>query len=64
MYMNNIDTVVVIGGTGGGKRKLCYELARVGLSRDPDQSHVWNDLLPEFVYSWVSQDSFEPVRRQ
>jgi hypothetical protein len=41
-----------------------HELARVGLSWDPDQSHVWTDPLPEFVYSWVTRASSEPVRRQ
>jgi len=41
-----------------------YELARVGLSWDPDQSYVWTDPLPEFVIFWVTWDSNEPVRRQ
>jgi hypothetical protein len=41
-----------------------HELARVGLSWDPDQSYVWTDPLPEFVIFWVTRDSSEPVRRQ
>ena len=38
------------------------ELARVGLSWDPDQSHVWTDPLLKFVYSWVTRDSSEPLK--
>ena len=41
-----------------------HELARIGLSWDPNQSHEWTDPLPKFVYSWVTRDSSEPVRRQ
>jgi hypothetical protein len=41
-----------------------HELARVGLSWDPDQSHVWTNPLTKFVYSWITRDSSEPVRRQ
>ncbi|KAF8650267.1 hypothetical protein HU200_064026 [Digitaria exilis] len=38
-----------------------HELARYGLSRDPDQDCVWLDPLPEFVSNLVARDLAESV---
>lgn len=36
-----------------------HELARIGMSWDPDQSCVWTDPIPDFVISMVAHDSVE-----
>ena len=34
--------------------RVAHELARIGLSRDPDLPSVWEDLLPDFVTTLVA----------
>jgi len=38
-----------------------HELARIGLNWDPDRSHIWINLLLEFVLELVSHDGNDPL---
>ena len=40
---------------------VAHNLARVGLSWDSGEHHVWANPLPEFVNTLVARDLVEPV---
>jgi hypothetical protein len=39
---------------------VAHNLAKVGLSWDPGEYHVWENPLPEFVQTFIARDAVEP----